>query len=133
VRKYNSKRPIYIVLGDFNIDLEEWSKEANSGLTSWEIYPTDNKPARDFRSRPIDYVLIRSHEDKPVWDDGSRMFSPLPLEIKGQGDKRTYYCCTKADLHLPGESVEFTKGDLKSKKPRNSPYLHGDFPYLIFD
>lgn len=125
MRKYNNKRPIYIVLGDFNFDIERWSKEANSSLTGWSVHPTDSFPARNFRSHPIDYVLIHSSDDKPVWDDGSLMFSPLPLKIKGAGDKRTYSCCTKAGLHLVGASVEFTKGDLKSIKPRSSPYLHG--------
>jgi hypothetical protein len=126
VRKYNNKSPIYLVLGDFNFDIEGWSKEANSSLIGWSVYPTESGPARDVRSRPIDYVLIHSSEDKPVWDDGSTMFSPLPLKIEGEGDKRTYSCCTKAGLHLVGESVEFTKGDLKSIKPRNSSYLHGN-------
>lgn len=74
-RKYGSKRPLYLILGDFNLYLEQ--HELSEG---WGCYPKDRKTARNLRPRrPLDYILARGffHFKTPA-----REFSPLPLKIE---------------------------------------------------
>lgn len=115
---------MFVVLGDFNFDLEDWNRELHEILIGWELYPKDNRSHRDLRDRPIDYMLVYAPGNITVEDDGSGTFSPLPLEISYAGQDRIYRLCATEGRHQNKETV-FTTKDLKLKKIRSSAPLHG--------
>jgi hypothetical protein len=123
-RKYDRKIPTYIVLGDFNVDLETWKNESEDKLIGWDLYPRgDSRSARELRVHPIDYVLVYAPGNIHVSDNGTEAFSPLPLTITRVGDDHTYHLSTKEGHHKNKEAV-FNTNDLNMKNPRNSAPLH---------
>src|SRR5436190_19144460 len=112
LRKYGHRNPIYLVMGDFNFDIESWKTESDTDLVGWDLYPTASRSTRDLRSRPIDYILVYAPGNMLVTDNGTVAFSPLPLEIAGVGDEPTYRLSTK-EGHHENNNAEFTKRDLK--------------------
>ena len=118
---------MYLVMGDFNLDLEGWRKESDEILMGWELYPKESRPARDLRCRSIDYILLKASDNMHLGDVGTQAFSPLPLKITGAGDDRTYCFSTKDGHHRTNEPT-FTTLDLKSKRIRNHAPLHRNLP-----
>lgn len=123
---------MFMVLGDFNFDLEEWKREADEKelheiLIGWELYPKDNRSQRGLRNRPIDYMLVYAPGNINVRDDGSGAFSPLPLEISCDGKSRIYCSLSATKGH---KQAVFTTEDLKSKKIKSSAALHGNMSIL---
>ena len=132
MKKYEYRKPMLIVFGDFNLDLEQWKveslkTESETCLIGWDLYPTDRRSTRDLRGRPIDFVLVHAPGTIEVRDDSTGAFSPLPVEISGAGDELIYRLSTKEGHHENNEAV-FRTSDLKLKKIRSliAP-LHSSF------
>lgn len=125
VNKYIDKKPIYIVMGDFNLDLEAWRAEDSRPLKGWELYHANSHPARDLRDHSIDYVLIKVPDGAHFRNDKTQGFSPLPLTVSHDGDVRTYSLPKKPGLL--NEGVTFATQDLKDVKLTNSVSLHSNY------
>jgi len=123
LRKYSYRNPMYLVMGDFNYDLESWKEQSITSLVGWDVYPTDRCSTRDLRLRPIDYVLVYAPANISVTDNGTGPFCPLPLRIGGAEDERSYRLSTKEGHHQNNGAV-FTTRDLKSKNLTNSAPLY---------
>ena len=120
------KRPMFIVFGDFNLDIEQWKAESEMNLIGWDVYPMVNGSSRDLRVRSVDYILVYAPGNMPTVDDGTAAFSPLPVQISGMAEKRIYRLSTKEGHHENNEVV-FTTSDLRSKKIKSSAPLPGIF------
>jgi len=56
---------MFVVFGDFNLDLEQWKTESlqtewDRTFIGWDLYPMDCRSARDFRDRQIDYIRLEN-------------------------------------------------------------------------
>ena len=125
--KYDRRKPIYIVMGDFNLDLEKWKTEQGCDLTGWELFPMDSRQARNLRPGQIDYALVNVPEGMAIKDDGSRIFSPFPLKVTGIGDNCMYSLCTEPCPRNNNVNAIITVEQLRKIKITNADPLAGLF------
>jgi hypothetical protein len=118
-RKYSSKKPLYLVLGDFNLALNQCQLPSE-----WGIYPKQRETARKLRHRvPIDFVLVSGLFD--VEHTTSLEFSPLPLEIKRENGNITSYRFPQAAGLLTKDWKAITPEDLEHFPVKNNSTLLG--------
>ena len=104
-KKYTSKRPLYLVLGDFNLYIE---KSDLSG--GWDLQPIDRNTARNLRPRrPLDYVLTSGLDQVEKF---AREFSPLPLKLE-ENDGVVSYCFSNAANLLSDDRKPISREDLE--------------------
>ena len=114
-------------MGDFNLNLDMWRNAPDDDLLGWELYPTNNRPARDLRSHQIDYALVRASDGIDFRDNGSKMFSPFPVKVTFHGVDRIYSLSTEACAFADRVVANFTTKHLMSKELSNSAPLHSTF------
>src|SRR5947207_818775 len=119
-RKYASKNPLYLVLGDFNLRLKPRQLPPE-----WRIYPQNRETARKLRHRvPIDYVLMSGLFE--VEQTVSKEFSPLPLEIKRDNGKITAYRFSDAASLLSEDCKPISLEDLEHSPAKSNSTLLGN-------
>lgn len=118
-KKYSSKKPLYLVLGDFNLALNQFQLPSE-----WDTYPKRRETARKLRHRvPIDFVLVSGLFD--VKHTTSHEFSPLPLEIKRENGNITSYGFSQAAGLLAKDWKPITPEDLEHFPAKNNWTLLG--------
>jgi hypothetical protein len=119
-KKYSEKKPVYIVLGDFNVYLRR--SDLSEG---WDIYPKERKSARNLRPQyPVDYILVRGSIH--VETEHAREFSPLPLKIEKTEDGTSCYSLSNRANILADDRKPIVPEDLEHIRSKNHSNLLGN-------
>jgi len=97
-KKYASRKPLYIVLGDFNLYIEKADLPVG-----WDRQQIDRNTARNLRSRrPFDHILTSGFTEVERF---AREFSPLPLRLEGDDGAVSYGFSDAANLLFDGREA----------------------------
>ena len=97
-KKYASKKPLYLVLGDFNVYIEKADLPGG-----WDQQSIDRNTARNIRSRrPLDHVLTSGLAEVETF---AREFSPLPLRLEQDDEVVSYGFSNAASLLFDDRKV----------------------------
>jgi hypothetical protein len=103
--EYSSKKPVYLIMGDFNFNVENHQKRER--LNGWHVFPKikDRTVPRQTRKKPIDFILMSdSAPENRLEETKAESFSPLPITWKEEENGEIIYTFSKGSVRFLGES-----------------------------